>query len=245
MLKKPIPLKKDVALWAKNWSRFSHILKGSIRSRIFGIKGKREPGAMASYFQSVYSKPENLRVMDGNETEFLEQIFSVVTPTELSSLPLVDIGCGRGQLYGYLLKKGVPPPSYIGFDAGHPSQALPPNGQIINREIGIQSILNELPKETFKVCAINSLCYMKDLKILQSILGNKFCTEIIILEPTPGIFWDVYWKGIRPKYRRPHRLEQEFNAWGFNAISLCQFYYKKTPLGWIWNLCYAMKFSAV
>ncbi len=242
MVEKSILLKKDIALWAQNWNRFSHILKGSVRSRIFGIKGQRKPGAVTSYFQSVYSKPENLRVMDGNETEFLEQIFSVATPTQLSSLPLVDIGCGRGQIYSYLIKQGKSPPSYIGFDAGHPSQAIPPNGQIINREIGTQSIENELPKEPFKVCAINSLCYMNDLKILQNILDNKFCSDIILLEPTPGIFWDVYWKGIKPTYRKPHRLKRELRTWGYQATSLCQFYYKKTLFGWFWELCYAIKF---
>lgn len=113
------------------------------------------------YMDSLISHGETAQGVQWQSSAMQELRFEVIRrclPARLTDLTLVDAGCGFGDLYRYLLKRGESPGRYIGLDVMAPmvESARRRTGCEIRRCDVLQ---DRLPRADFYVCsgAMNTL----------------------------------------------------------------------------------------
>jgi len=206
--------KKRVANWLGSPTRVIRQLIVSCWSYLSLPISKFHNNAAQHYFTNLYKgKPDPL-IFDGKDNRYFEQIEMVYDINNLAEKKVLDLGCGNGSLFFWLMAKKIVLQEYIGIDFAHPASNLGNNACITQRDIrDIQ--LNKTNANT--VFAINVLCYMSDELIDSVFQPLKKNSELIIIEPVPSLFWDAHFEGVKLFYRDNHKLKKILESKGWQV----------------------------
>lgn len=212
-------IKKRVANWLGNPKRILLQLWVSVWSFVFLPTAKYRNSAVYEYFSELYNgKPETL-IFDGKDGRYLEQIEMVYNIENLKSRNILDLGCGDGAVFNWLLRQNINPESYRGIDFAHPDKIFNKNARIIKNNV------NSIDFDEFKtltITAVNILVYLNP-NIAKLILKSRTQdTELIIIDPIPGLFWDAYWDNVQLFYRKPSMIIEMLKSegWHIKGISI-------------------------
>ncbi len=145
-----------------------------------------------------------------------------------NQVKICDIGCGRGGLIEWLIKKNLTY-SYTGFDIDRVAVVKcerkyeNPNTRFFTQDteninpdvIGMQDL----------IFTINVLPYVENLEffidsIKQIITPQK--SYLAIIDPTPSYYWDNAFGGFVIKLRKPKQLIAEMESFGFELQEFIQ-----------------------
>ncbi len=115
----------------------------------------------------VSAKGVNWASSHSQKTRF--RVICELLPSDLSSVSIIDAGCGFADFYTYLQKKKNLPKAYIGIDALEDMSAIASNNtgcQIITADI----IKEEIPQADYVVCsgAMNVLEKFETYQFIQN-----------------------------------------------------------------------------
>jgi SAM-dependent methyltransferase len=194
-------------------------------------------GAVYEYFSELNNgKPETF-IFDGKDGRYLEQIKMIYDINNFKDKDILDLGCGNGSFFNWLLMQNINPKSYIGVDFAHPEKMLNNNARITQKDIASID-LDEFSASTITV--VNVLVYL-NTNIVNSILkARKQDAELIIIDPIPGLFWDAYWGGVRLFYRKPSRIMEMLKSAGWQIKGLSIDYGIKWMNYFIFPLSYCL-----
>jgi SAM-dependent methyltransferase len=113
-------------------------------------------------------------------------------PADLSRVTMVDVGCGLGDLYNYLLALGRPPARYLGIDVVAPMVAAARERtgcEILHRDV----LVDPLPPADFYVCsgAMNTLTADESERFIRccfAAAGRGFVFNMLKGHTRPGAF---------------------------------------------------------
>lgn len=209
---------KELASWLPNISLFLKQLCVSLLSYItlpfFRVK---ENGILLFFQNNYYVEPDGL-VFDGSTTGYFSKIHHLLDLESLSEMEVIDLGCGQGALYKWFRKNNVFVKRYIGIDFSIKYTQLDDLSFLVCDDINnIRKYLSD-KKTVITLC--NSLCYIND-DIFSAVL-NSLCigTHIAIIEPSPNLFWDAHFNGIRPIYRSQNSVCEYLRKHGFMIESV-------------------------
>jgi len=143
---------------------------------------------------------------DYQQTRF--RVLREFLPEPLSSLTLVDVGCGFGDLYRYLQTAGDPPGRYIGIDI-HERMV-----EVARRRTGSEILLRDalhdpLPEADWYVCsgALNTLTRDETRHIIERCYQVSRCG--FVFNVLRGHDWSHTFN-----YRKPEEVEEWAAALG-------------------------------
>lgn len=181
---------------------------------------KRKDGAILEFFRkNYYEKPDGL-IFDGTSSDYYSQIERMFPLDSFKESLIIDLGCGQGHFYKWLINKKISVYQYTGIDIAIDEQDLDKNAKIYSGSI---TQLNQISLHRFEnirrfFIFSNSLCYATDEEVASAI---AFCQEgdnIFIIEPYPHLFWDAHFDGIKPIYRTDSETIKLLTQHGFAIL---------------------------
>ncbi|MCF7983524.1 MAG: class I SAM-dependent methyltransferase [Thiohalocapsa sp.] len=147
------------------------------------------------YRNSLATYGNNAEGVHWNSTQCQQVRFAAIRgflPADLSALTLVDVGCGLGDLYGFLLGQGDLPGRYIGIDVVEPMVALARERtgcEILHRDV----LSDPLPDGDYYLCsgAMNTLTREETEQFLRRCFdaaGRGLVFNLLKGKPRPGAF---------------------------------------------------------
>lgn len=228
---------KRVANWLGNPKRIILQLIVSATSYLTLPTAKFRDDAVYEYFVQLYrGKPETL-IFDGKDGRYLEQINLVYNVNNFNLKNVLDLGCGDGSFFNWLLAQDIYLKSYTGVDFAHPNKKLNKNANIMQKDI-VSLDLEEFGPST--IVAINILVYLNNNIAKRILNARKHNTELIIIDPIPGFFWDAYWGGVRLFYRYPTKIIKILKSEGWQIKGLSVDYFAKWRSNFFFPLSYCL-----
>lgn len=213
------------AIWLPNCNKFLKQLAVSLISYItLPFFHQRRDGVKEFFNKNYYGAPDDL-IFDGTSSGYFDRIRKLLGDRRYEFHVILDLGCGQGSLYHWLNGNSIKYKKYMGVDF-----AITPyefqNAQFACGNIcDIKSYITEDESLAF-MC--NSLCYIENsvfTTILSSLQKNS---GIIVIDPTPNLFWDAHFCGVKPIYRSMKQTCELLQNAGFEIVNTHQDYL----LGW-------------
>lgn len=210
---------KRVANWLGTPTRIINQLFVSCWSYLTFPIAKFHSSAAKDYFTNLYKSQPDPLIFDGKDTRYLEQVGIVYDTSSLVGETVLDLGCGNGSLYDWLSSKQIVLREYIGIDFAHFDKKLDANASILNKDVNNFQIDETNANVVF---AVNVLCYLDDSPLSYIFQSEKKNIKLIIIEPTPGLFWDAHFDGVKLFYRNRQYLINilESNGWRLQNSSI-------------------------
>lgn len=208
--------------WIPNKYLFFRQLRVSLFSYLTLPFFKRKENGVQLFFEKNYSKEKDDLIFDGNTTSYYDKLDSKEIRDLLSEANVIDLGCGSASFYKWLKNNHVTICSYIGLDFAVENKSINAACEIVNDNL--LNFTNYLLYEKNVIVLCNVLCYLTDDVINAILYKCPVETVIIIIEPSPGVFWDAHFDGIKPKYRNVNSIERMLQKFGFQLLSTIQDY---------------------
>ena len=199
---------KEKAIWVGSPKRVVLQLLVSIKSYFTFPFSKLREEAVMEYFKEIYSGKEDPLLFDGKDFGYLIRIKKVHALNSLKDSNILDFGCGNGAVFRWLETEKIKPKSYTGFDFAHESKEIQNNVKIIQYDMSNDTFPEVLDKylisrsSNIHIFFVNTLCYLQSHSFMKLIRKFPTGSKMILIEPVPGIFWDVHFQGVKPIYRK-------------------------------------------
>ena len=222
--------KKLKSAWAPCWTLFIKQIYVSLISYItFPYYKKKENGVLL-YFENNYYKKKDDLIFDGNTGKYYDILLSFDIQSILLNANVLDLGCGQASFFFWLKDKNIKYKSYLGLDfAIKPS--LSTEGCIIKRD-NILNYANYLSGEIDVLLLCNVLCYLSDSDFQTILEESPVGCVVLVIDPTPGFFWDAHFSGIRPIYRKMSLVTTVLQQYGFCILERSQDYLMSIMKQW-------------
>lgn len=149
-------------------------------------------------------------------------------PGDLSSVSLVDVGCGLGDLYGYLTELGRIPARYVGIDVVFPMVEIARERtgcEILHLDV----LADALPSADYYVCsgAMNTLTADEGERFIRrcfAAAGRGFVFNLLKGRTRPGAFHHCMPDDLRPIAEQlgvDPRFVDDYLPADFTAAFLC------------------------
>jgi hypothetical protein len=190
---------KEFAVWVPPFKLFVKQIFVSFISYVTLPFFHQNPNGVKIFFHNNYFNHPDGLIFDGATTGYFSKIERVFDFDTLSRYDIIDFGSGIGSLFYWIRSKKTSPHSYLGIDFAIEDFDLAQSASLKCSDIiGYESSPTTNSRLYF-MC--NVMCYLKNDQ-LESVLANLRAGDtLIIIEPTPNIFWDAHFHGIKPVYR--------------------------------------------
>ena len=228
---------KEIAKWLPKGKRLLLQLFTSFFSYISLPFFREKEDGIRLFFQRNYSlKPDEL-IFDGTSSGYLSRITYLFGRIDNNNLEIIDLGCGQGALYIWLNEHECNFKQYIGIDFAINTHHLPKAHFIRGNIVDVSKHL--MGNESI-VFMCNSLCYINDTDFLKILSSLKTYTKIVIIEPSPNIFWDAHFCGVKPIYRSIEKTRKFLCDTGFVIENTDQDYIFRIGNHWAIELSYGI-----
>jgi SAM-dependent methyltransferase len=199
-------LHEEQARWLGSWSRVARQLLVSLRSHITYKFADQKEGAAERYFRSIYSgtRYDDL-LFDGKDWAYYQKLTKIINMDMFGEAQIIDVGCGNGSLYRWLQRDNRSPRMYSGIDIAHPDVEVDASASIHCADVLTVDFGNIVDSRAV-LALVNSLCYLDDERFSHLLHQSNYISELIVVEPVPGIFWDAHFDGAMLYYRHPETL---------------------------------------
>ena len=199
---------------------------------------KIDDAGIQAFFHKNHNIDPDEHVFDGSTVNYFSKVKRLIDISSLADKSIIDLGCGKGSFYFWLLSNNIFPISYLGVDFAVDTKILGENAVIVKENINNQGVYQVEGNNLFFTC--NVLCYLRN-KELESVLNMpKVGDSVIIIEPSPGVFWDAHFNGIRPKYRKLKTMIQLLIDANYSIETVYQDYLFKICNNYYQPLSYAI-----
>jgi SAM-dependent methyltransferase len=195
----------------------------------------REDGIQVFFRHNYYVKPDGL-IFDGTTLGYYSKIKSIVDIRTLNNKVVIDLGCGQKSLLCWLNEEGISPCKYIGVDFA--VEAVNDNIYVANDDIN--NVDKYLAENGNAIVMCNVLCYINDSAFSSVLCKLNTDDEIIILDPSPNLFWDAHFNGVKPIYRKINEVKNYLVREGFTIFNMVQDYYMKLGNNFIFPFSYCI-----
>lgn len=189
---------KERAKWLPNCRKFIKQLLVSISSYITLPFFCYKNDGTRLFFKKNYSEKQDDLIFDGTSSGYFSRIEKLLCGIVLDDTVIIDLGCGQGALFNWLESNAVTYKEYIGIDFAISQKATTKAKYICDN---ISNLEKYMPDNLCLIVMSNALCYIDDLLFLRILSALKRGDSILIIEPSPNIFWDAHFNGIKPLYR--------------------------------------------
>ena len=198
----------------------------------------RADGVREFFYANYCDKPDGL-IFDGTTSGYFSKIEVLVDLAILDKQVIFDIGCGDGALLKWIKGKNVRFKKYIGIDFAYiPTVTIVDTEFILDDAFNVSKHFKPYQKQISFMT--NSACYF-DIDLLDKILYSfRKGDELIITEPSPNIFWDAHFKGVKPIYRNLNKLRGILQASDFEILEEVQDYAVKLGNKYLFPLSYCI-----
>lgn len=194
-------------------------------------------GIQVFFEKNYYIKPDGL-VFDGSTQGYYSKIKKTFNIKNLSSCNIIDLGCGQGKLYNWLNEEGVANFNYIGLDFAIRDVKISDNSSLINDNL--DNIGDYINDSKYMVFMCNTLCYITDAKFNKILHELKTGDELIIIDPSPNLFWDAHFNGVKPIYRKIDEIFLFLSRGSFKVSNATQDYFIKAGNRFIFPISYCI-----
>ena len=200
---------------------------------------KPQPDGILKFFYSNYCEEPDGLIFDGTTSGYFSKIERVIDLKMLDKQVVFDIGCGDGTLLKWLRNKGVEFKKYIGVDFAYVPAIISEEAEFFLDDAS--NIDNHFePYQTQTSFMTNSACYL-DTSLLEQVLHNfRRRDKLIITEPSPNLFWDAHFNGVKPIYRKISEIEKILLFCGFEVLDKVQDYGIKIGSKFYFPLSYCL-----
>lgn len=213
---------KEKAIWLPNHKKFvKQIIVSFISYLTLPLFRKKNDGIRAFFKKNYYEKPDDL-VFDGTSSGYFSRIEKLLDNKEMNNRVVLDLGCGQGSLLKWLNQNSIKFKEYVGIDFAIEPQET---GNVKFICGNIENVEEYITNHNIFVFMCNSLCYLEKSTFLKILSSFNHGTGLIIIEPTPNIFWDAHFCGVKPVYRPLHITCKILEDAGYTIISTFQDYY--------------------
>lgn len=227
---------KSVANWLPNRKLLLKQIFLSAWSYITLPFSKNNQGGVQNFFhQNYYHEPDGL-IFDGSNSFYFSRLFQMVDVNGLKEKTIVDLGCGKATLYIWMMNHKISFMKYVGIDFAVDSKVLCEGSQII--QSSIMNINNFNHDGDCLFFLSNVICFLTIDELRHSLSNLSSQSEVLIIEPSPGLFWDAHFNGIHPVYRSIESLTEILNNEGIRIVNSMQDYMVKC-LG---TFCFPMSY---
>lgn len=213
---------KSVANWLPNNRLLIKQIFLSAWSHITLPISKNFPNGVQSFFHHNYNHEPDELIFDGSNVFYFSRLFQALDIERLEDKTIIDLGCGRATLYNWMTDNDIPFFKYVGIDFAVDSIRLSERAQIIKSNIfNVDTFVSDGNCLFF---LSNVICFQTndELHYLLSNLSRR--SEVLIIEPSPGLFWDAHFDGIHPCYRSIYSLTKIMNDCGIRIVNSMQDY---------------------
>lgn len=198
---------------------------------------KAENATKIFFEKNYYIKPDGL-VFDGNNLEFYSKISKTCNLGNLYNKNILDLGCGLCSLYNWLRSSNVDFKQYIGIDFAIRGGALS------SQDFCVSDNVNNLDKyfigQKKIIFLTNVVCYLNNKQFVDILRKCNPEDELIIVEPSPSIFWDAHFNNIKPVYRKVGIIKDTLVEEHFDVLGSTQDYVLKLGQHYIFPLSYCL-----
>lgn len=193
---------KYKALWLPSASKLIIQILLSLWSYLTLPFFHENKNAILKFFQNNYYQKSDDSIFDGNNRNYYSQIERTYNLRDLENKYLIDLGSGPGALYHWLKKKRINFLRYEGVDFAVNNHMLSQNAFIIQENMINYCESKYEQKRQKTIFMSNSLCYITDEEFIRIINVFNSRDEMVIVEPSPNLFWNIHFNEIKPKYRK-------------------------------------------
>lgn len=213
---------KEKAVWLPKLNVFVKQIMVSIISYLTLPFYKEKKNAIQRFFiDNYYNTPDGL-VFDGTSSGYFDRINLLIDFSLLPDMRFVDLGCGQGSLVFWLQNNKISYQEYLGIDFAIKQSKKENSVVFINDSILNAGRYIRSSDDIIMMC--NSLCYITDEEFAIILSSLKKGNRIIIIDPSPNLFWDAHFEGIKPIYRKRKTVLKLLNDSGFIIDSSIQDY---------------------
>jgi hypothetical protein len=229
---------KEIARWLPRKPLLIKQLVVSAKSFLTLPFYKPQVNGVQFLFKNIYYVKPDALVFDGTTFGYYSKIKRVLDLSCLNGRTIIDLGCGKNALFHWLKEEGVSQFSYIGIDFAIDSTGISNEPCVVNDDIiYVNRYLND-SKNIIVMC--NVLCYTNDENFNTVLHGLGANDAVLLIEPSPNLFWDAHFSGIKPIYRRIGETTQLLEKEGFEILSSVQDYYFNIADNYIFPLSYCL-----
>lgn len=197
------------------------------------------PNGIQKFFYNNYYKAPDGLIFDGTTSGYYAKINNLIDINVLDKCVVIDIGCGNGSLYQWLKRNSISFEKYIGIDfAASPEIADDHAEFILDDASTYNAYCDKYLNRAFFM--VNTICYLQSKELERLFQSQRANDKLIIIEPSPNIFWDAHFKGVKPIYRRIIETEKILKENGFEIINEVQDYAIKKKNTYSFPLSYGI-----
>lgn len=231
-------MNKEIAKWIPKKSILIKQLFVSAISYITLPFFRKVENATKIFFEkNYYIKPDGL-VFDGNNLEFYSKISKTCNIDNLHYKNILDLGCGLCSLNNWLERNIIDFNQYIGIDFAIRGDTLSPHAFSVSDNVN--NLGNYFIGQKKVVFLTNVACYLNTDQFEDILRKCNHEDEIILVEPSPNIFWDAHFNNIKPVYRKMEIIEDILVAKHFEVLNSTQDYAFKLGRNYIFPLSYCV-----
>jgi len=191
------------------------------------------------FFQANYSVNHDSLIFDGSTKGYYSKIERIVNIDSFRNKIIFDIGCGNGNLLKWFMNQSISFEKYIGIDFAIKISTEIKNADFILDDVAnISKYLQGFKSRIFFLS--NVACYLNDELFIGILNSLKIGDEIVIIDPSPNIFWDAHFKGIKPIYRKINKMKEILISNHFVIINDIQDYALRTKKYFFFPLSYGI-----
>ena len=213
---------KVKAIWTPDLKRFIKQIVVSVISYFTLPFFRGKDNGVLLFFERTYNNNIDELIFDGGTGGYYEKIELSKTKNLLIGANVIDLGCGNNSFYYWLQKKHIPFNLYKGLDFAVNSKSAKERFEIIKDNI--LNFADYLLSEKNFILLCNVVCYLSDEEV--SFILRRVPTDAIvtIIDPSPGLFWDAHFEGVKPEYRSIGMIERILQSHKYSIISKVQDY---------------------
>lgn len=190
---------KEKAKWIPNVKLFIKQILVSVFSYLtLPLFREKKNGIQEFFKKNYYFEPDGL-VFDGTSSGYFSRIKYLSDISILSKRMVIDLGCGQGTFYFWMLENNIPVKQYIGIDFSVNTYELNKNCAFICDDV--VNTRKYLSDEINTIVMCNLLCYIDDVAFIKILNDLNSKDYMLIIDPAPNIFWDAHFEGVKPIYR--------------------------------------------
>lgn len=197
----------------------------------------KENGIQNFFVDNYYVKPDGL-VFDGSTKGYYEKVKRVISEGVLNNQIIVDIGCGRGVFYFWLVTERYSVKKYIGIDFSIRDRKVDEKCFLYNDHAA--NINKYISEECCILFMSNVVCYLSDSIFKDIMCSLRKGDKIIIIEPSPNLFWDAHFCGIKPNYRNIRDMIRLIEDEELEVINTVQDYFMRIGRRYLFPVSYCI-----